>query len=160
MKNFKAINNHFVQLKRTNSNDANFKSLIILLDEDLHKINGTIQLAYNQHNVIDYIETVVVAYIDNVPVGCGCFKRFHDDSVEIKRMFVIENQRGKRIASAILEELEVWAKETGYSRSVLETGKKHHEALSLYKRFGYLITENYEPYINMDESVCMAKVLC
>jgi putative acetyltransferase len=146
-------------LKRTNSNDPDFKALIILLDEDLHKINGEIQAAYNQHNLLDFIETVVIAYIDGLPAGCGCFKKFDDKTVEIKRMFVTENQRCKGIASAILKELELWAGEIGYTHTVLETGKKHVEALSLYHRFGYMITDNYEPYVGMEESVCMGKRL-
>ncbi len=144
-------------LKRTNSNDSDFKALIVLLDEDLHKINGEIQAAYNQHNLLDFIETVVIAYIDGLPAGCGCFKKFDDKTVEIKRMFVTETQRCKGIASAILKELELWAREIGYTHTVLETGKKHTEALGLYHRFGYVITKNYEPYVGMPDSVCMRK---
>lgn len=148
-----------ILLKRTNSNDPDFKSLIVLLDQDLHKINGAIQSDYNQHNLLDYIETVVVAYLDGLPAGCGCFKKFDDHSVEIKRMFVTEDQRCKGVASAVLKELELWAAETGNTHTVLETGKKHGEALRLYDRFGYVITEKYEPYVDMEESVCMRKKL-
>ena len=146
-------------LKRTNSNDADFRSLIVLLDQDLYRINGEIQTDYDQHNMIDYIETVVVAYVDGIPAGCGCFKRFDENTLEIKRMFVTHEQRNKRIASSILTELELWAKEQGFAAAILETGKKHAEALHVYSRLGYVITENYEPYIGMDESVCMRKEL-
>jgi len=147
-------------LHRTDSNNPGFKSLIILLDNDLHKINGTMQSAYNQHNLLPFIDTVVIAYVNDLPAGCGCFKKFDDSTAEIKRMFVKENQRCKGIASAVLHELELWAKEIGYTYSVLETGKKHAAALHLYQqRFNYIVTEKYEPYVNMEESVCMRKEL-
>jgi putative acetyltransferase len=144
-------------LKKTNSNDPDFKSLVALLDRDLDKINGDLMLVYNEHNLLDFIETVVIAYIDGAPAGCGCFKNFNDDTAEVKRMFVTENQRCKGIASAILRALELWAKEIGYTYTILETGKLHLEAIRLYERFGYVVTENYEPYIGMEESVCMRK---
>lgn len=146
-------------LKRTNNNDPDFKSLVVLLDHDLDKINGDLMLVYSEHNLLDFIETVVVAYIDGVPAGCGCFKNFDGNTVEVKRMFVTENQRCKGIASAILKELELWAKEIGYTYIILETGKKHLEAIRLYERFGYVVTGNYEPYTDMEESVCMKKNL-
>jgi putative acetyltransferase len=146
-------------LKRTNSNDADFKSLIILLDGDLHKINGAIQSAYNEHNLLDFIETVVVSYIDGAPAGCGCFKKFDNDTIEIKRMFVRDDQRGKGIAAAILTELELWAGEIGYQRAVLETGLLHAEAIGLYKKFGYMVTENYPPYVDMPDSICFRKTI-
>ena len=159
MKNIYSGPGNSFKLKRTNSNDQDFKSLIVLLDNDLHKINGELMLIYSQHNIIDPIETVVIAYMDDAPVGCGCFKKFAIDTVEIKRMFVIENQRGKGIASAILTELELWAAEIGYTQTILETGKRHHEALGLYKRFGYAVIEKYEPYVDIEESICMGKKL-
>ncbi len=159
MKNINDSISNQLKLKRTNSNDTDFRLLIVLLDNDLDKINGELMLVYSEHNIIEYIETVVIAYIDNEPAGCGCFKRFANDAVEIKRMFVKEDHRCKGIASAIVKELEQWAGELGYTHTVLETGKRHYEALSLYKRLGYKITENYEPYIGMEESVCMAKTL-
>lgn len=148
------------QLKRTDSNNPDFKLLVTLLDQDLNKINGDIQSIYDQHNLINFIETVVITYLDGLPVGCGCFKKFDENTVEIKRMFVKEDQRCKGIASNILKELELWAKEIGYTRCVLETGKKHIEAIGLYQqRFDYTVTEKYQPYVDMDESVCMEKIL-
>ncbi|MDB5009356.1 MAG: family N-acetyltransferase [Mucilaginibacter sp.] len=144
-------------LKRTNSDDLHFKSLIVLLDKDLSERNGTIQLAYDSYNLLDFIETIVVAYINDMPVGCGCFKKFSDDTIEIKRMFVTPLHRGKGIASVILNELELWATEMGYTHAVLETGTRHHEAIRLYQHLGYIITENYGVYADMEDSVCMQK---
>ncbi|GAA6764944.1 hypothetical protein AAFH68_08780 [Flavobacterium sp. CGRL1] len=65
----------------------------------------------------------------------------------------------KGIASAILKELEIWAKEVGYTYTILETGKNQPEAINLYQKLNYTIIPNYPPYEEMDNSVCMKKTL-
>lgn len=147
-------------VKRTNSNHPDFRQLVKLLDENLLEINGSaMQNIYAKHNLIDFIETVVVAYANDAPAGCGCFKIFDADTIEIKRMYVDKPYRQKGIAFKILTELEQWAKELGYTYAVLETGKRHHEALALYNKMGYIITDNYGPYVDKEESICLRKPL-
>ena len=65
----------------------------------------------------------------------------------------------KGIASQVLTSLEQWAHELGFSRCVLETGKKQPEAIALYLKNGYTITPNYGQYIGVENSVCMKKIL-
>jgi len=92
--------------KRTDSNDNDFHSLVELLNKDLLDRYGELQVFYNQFNQIDNIPHVVIAYLDDEPVGCGCFKKFDDSSAEVKRMFVKDTARGKGIGGAVLTELE------------------------------------------------------
>ena len=87
------------------------------------------------------------------------FKEFDADTVEIKRMFVSTEKRGKGISKHILNELEKWAAELGYTKFILETGVKQLEAIGLYNRFGYKQIENYGQYIGKPLSVCMSKEL-
>lgn len=148
-----------ISLKRDNSNNAEFRKLILLLDQDLGGRYGKEQEVYDSHNVIEFIETVVVAYYDNQPAGCGCFKKYDDNTVEIKRMFVKPEFRGKGISKLVLKELENWGAQLGYSKSVLETGKKQLEAIGLYTKYGYNLIDNYGPYVGMPNSVCMQKNL-
>ena len=49
-------------------------------------------------------------------------------------MFTLPDYRGKGFAGTVLKELEIWAKELGYEKTVLETGKKQTEAVALYKK--------------------------
>ncbi len=49
-------------------------------------------------------------------------------------MFVHPDHRKKGFASAILKELEIWAKEIGYAYTILETGKNQPEAINLYQK--------------------------
>lgn len=148
-----------VTIKRTDSSDAGFRSLINQLNADLRERNGNIMDIYDGHNLIGQIDTVVVACLDNQPVGCGCFKHYDDDSVEIKRMFVRPDARGNGISRMILNELEAWAKSLGFSYTVLETGGKQSEALGLYKRAGYINIPTYPPYVDLPDSICFKKSL-
>jgi len=146
-------------IKRTDSNDADFNKLIRLLDHELWNIMNEVQATYDQYNKVPDLPTVVLAYDNNEVVGCGCFKKFDDTTVEIKRMFVVPESRGKNVATTVLAELEKWAKELNYTNAVLETGKKMTPANRLYQKNGYTITDNYGQYIGLPESVCMKKDL-
>jgi len=147
-----------IKLLRCNSNNKEFRDLVILLDKDLNSMYGILQAQYEKFNKIESIETVVVAYQDKIPIGCGCFKKFDTSSVEIKRMFVKKENRGKGIAKMILTELERWAKENGNITSFLETGIKQHKAISFYTNFGYKRIENFGQYFGNNNSICMSKV--
>ena len=146
-------------LKRTTSDDKDFSSLITRLDLDLQSRYGSTQDEFDQYNVIENLHTVVIVYEDHEPLGCGCFKKFSDDTVELKRMYVTNEQRGKGIGALVLTELEKWIVELDYNMIVLETGTKQPEAIQLYKKQGYRIIPNYAPYTGNDLSICMKKQL-
>ncbi len=147
------------RLKRTNSDDIDFINLVVLLDQDLKIRDGEDHTFYNQFNKIDKIKHVIVFYENDVAVGCGAFREKESDTVEVKRMFVNPDYRKRGIAAAVLKELENWAAELNYTYTILETGKKQPEAISLYQKSGYTIIPNYPPYEEMDNSVCMKKTL-
>ncbi|KQO27916.1 GNAT family acetyltransferase [Flavobacterium sp. Leaf82] len=148
-----------ISLKRTDSDDIDFKKLVVLLDQDLKIRDGEDHLFYNQFNKTDKIKHVIVFYENDIAVGCGAFREKESDTVEIKRMYVHPDHRKKGIASQVLKALELWAAEIKYPYTVLETGKKQPEAIALYQKSGYSIIPNYPPYEKMDNSVCMKKTL-
>ncbi|MBK5270611.1 MAG: GNAT family N-acetyltransferase, partial [Bacteroidia bacterium] len=151
--------NKLLTIKRTNGGDEDFNLLIQQLDIELWTIMNEVQATYDKFNKVPEIKTVVVAYENNKPVASGCFKKFADDTVEIKRMYVVPDLRRKGVAEAVLNELETWAKELKFTKAVLETGKRMTSASNLYKKCGYTVTENYGQYIGLEESVCMMKKL-
>jgi putative acetyltransferase len=148
-----------MELFRTTSENPDFRKLIYALDEDLYKRNGEAQLQYRQYNQVDSIDHVVLIYYEEKPVGCGCYKRFDDQTVEVKRMFVLPELRGKQLAARMLQELEKWAIEEGNTAAVLETGHRQVEAIRLYTVAGYSLTANYGQYIGMENSICYRKEL-
>uniref|UniRef100_UPI00404B8143 GNAT family N-acetyltransferase n=1 Tax=Gelidibacter sp. TaxID=2018083 RepID=UPI00404B8143 len=146
-------------LKRTNSSDEDFIHLVTFLDADLKIRDGEDHDFYNQFNKIDNLKYCIVAYTDGIAVGCGAIKPFDAESMEVKRMYVLPNYRGKGIAITLLKDLENWATELNYNKCVLETGIKQPEAIALYTKSGYQVTENYGQYIGIVNSVCFEKVL-
>ena len=146
-----------ISIKRTNSDDSNFQSLVRELDKDLAIRDGADHTFYAQYNKIDAIKHVVVAYENDAAIGCGAMKAFDKNAMEVKRMFVPLENRGKGIASIVLAELETWANELGYEKCVLETGLKQPEAIRLYEKNGYAKIPNYGQYIGIDNSVCFEK---
>ncbi len=100
---------------------------------------------------------VVVAYSGEIPVACGAIKEFDAETMEVKRMFTADDHRGKGLARQVLNELEIWALELGYSKCILETGKRLPDAVRLYQKNGYLPIPNYGQYVTMVNSVCFEK---
>lgn len=148
-----------IVIKRTKGDDIDFRNMVKALDEGLYLRNGDSQAQYEQYNQIDKIRNAIVIYYMGEAVGCGCFKPFDSETIEIKRMFVSPNLRGLGFAFKILQALESWAIEEGNKNAVLETGVRQLEAQSLYKKAGYSLTENYGQYIGMKDSICYRKRL-
>ena len=148
-----------MKLKRTDSDDLDFRKLVVDLDKYLAEVDGEEHSYYAQFNGIAEIPNVIVAYEGDEPVGCGAFKRYDDSTVEIKRMYVAPDHRGKRIGAQILSELEAWASELGFESTILETGQKQVAAIRLYKNNSYEVIPNYDQYAGVENSICMKKFL-
>ena len=145
-------------LLRTSSANPYFRQLVHDLDRYLAIRNGAANDFFVQFNQIDSLKQVVVAYLNNIPVGCGAIKPYDEQSMELKRMFVPSSQRGKGVASAVLRELESWAKELGATRCILETGRDMQDAVNLYQKCGYTIIPNYGQYTDVEDSICFEKI--
>jgi N-acetylglutamate synthase-like GNAT family acetyltransferase len=96
-----------IKLLRTDSENADFRALVALLDADLAIRDGAEHAFYAQFNKINKIRHVVVAMENEIAVGCGAFKDYEKETAEIKRMYVREENRGRGIAGLILAELEI-----------------------------------------------------
>lgn len=148
-----------IVLKRTDTADKDFQHLVTCLDYELWVELKEDQATYDGFNKVPDIKTAIVVYANDEPVGCGCFKKYDSQTIEIKRMFVQKAWRGKGVSKRILNALEQWAVEKGYRYAVLETSIHFDAAKSLYRTNGYNIIPNYPPYVGLEESVCMRKSL-
>ncbi|CAN1545178.1 WecD Histone acetyltransferase HPA2 and related acetyltransferases [Flavobacteriaceae bacterium] len=146
-----------IRIVKTTSENPDFLSLIKTFDVYLWDRYPELKTNYWGNNIIELNRNVVVIYLDEKPVACGCFKKYDKNTIEIKRMFVAPEARGLGLAQRILQELEQWSLELGYSISILETLYKQQEAISLYQKVGYEIVDNYEPYVGLENSICMRK---
>lgn len=148
-----------ISVRRVSRDHADLLELVRLLDADLNSRYGIVQAQYDQFNSLATVDAAVVANWSGQPVGCGCYRRMDETTVEIKRMFVRPENRGSGAATRLLAELERWAIEAGFTRAVLETGIKNPEAIRFYTKSGYSRIENYGQYAGMENSICMAKSL-
>lgn len=144
---------------RTTSSNPDFEKLVVLLDRYLAILDGDDHAFYAQFNKSNLLKNAIVYYENNQPVAIGAYKEYDKETVEMKRMFTLPECRGKGIGFKMLNELENWAKEEGYYNAVLETGHLQKDAIHLYQKSGYEITENYGQYIGVENSVCMKKKL-
>jgi GNAT superfamily N-acetyltransferase len=101
----------------------------------------------------------LIAFVDDVAVGCGAARLLSNTEAEIKRMYVMPTTRGHGIGRVILDALEAKAREIGATRLVLETGERQPEALALYRRAGFVPIPNFGEYADSPLSLCMAKDL-
>ena len=145
----------------TNSENSDFITLGQMMDKEVDNyINPTEveKFAYS----LDNIENCFVAYNNNQPVGCGCFKPFKLSIAELHKVYTIPAYRANGVCHAIIKNIEKVAKSCGYKTLVLETSKEMQSSspsVKVYEKLGYKIIKNFPPYIDENESICMAKDL-
>ncbi|MFH6998975.1 GNAT family N-acetyltransferase [Flavobacterium sp. FlaQc-57] len=149
--------NSRIKVVKTTSENPDFIALIKTFDAFLWERYPELKKEYWGNNIIEFNSNVVLIYLDEKAVGSGCFKKYSENKVELKRMFVAPEARGLGLAQLVIKELELMAKDQGFEVLILETLYKQIEAIGLYQKVGFEIVENYEPYVGLKNSVCMSK---
>ena len=90
----------------------------------------------------------VIARVRGRPVGCGAVKVNGKQPAEFKRMWIAKESRGLGLGKRLLDVLENQARTAGAPAVRLETNRTLTEAISMYRRSGYVEIEpfNDEPY--------------
>ena len=103
----------------------------------------------------------LVADVDGEPAACGAVKFCNgaERYGEIKRVFVAEEHRGKRLAISIIDRLEAKLIANDIRLVRLEAGPLQPEALGLYRRLGYAECGPFGDYVADPLSVFMQKRL-
>lgn len=144
---------------RTNSGNKDFQRLAAALDADLRIRDGENHAFYARLNKIDFLENVLMAYQNDRAAGCGAIRHCAAASIEIKRMYVVPDQRRQGIAQFILKNLEDWTLALHCQKCVLETGSNQPEAISFYKKNGYAVIPSFGLYKGSSNSICFEKNL-
>ena len=84
----------------------------------------------------DGVLFLVARDVDGKACGCAALVR-RDGYGEIKRMMVVDAQRGRGIGRKLLEQLAMFARMSGVGVLRLETGIHQPEAIKLYEGFGF-----------------------
>ena len=83
------------------------------------------------------------AEIDGKPVGCIGVRPLADGTCEIKRLYVVPEQRGHGLGRKLVLAAITAAREIGYRRMLLDTLPKMPMALKLYREMGFRDTPPY-----------------
>lgn len=150
-----------MNVKYTDGSNEDFITLCHQLDVYLNDLVGgeANRAQYIRYNALLDIHDVWVAYLDHCPVGCASYRKISSDVAEIKRVYVHAACRCRGIAKHLIAELETYARQQGYRKLLLETGRPLVAATQLYQRLGYVQVDRYGPYVDMPESICMEKLL-
>jgi putative acetyltransferase len=133
--------------------------LVARLDAELDQRYPGVRGQFSAANTLADHATFLVASLGGRPVGCGAFRPLDESAVEVKRMFVAPDCRGRGLARRLLAELEERARRAGYTLARLETGVRQPEAIGLYESAGYRRIPNYGIYAGNADSACFEKSL-
>jgi len=79
----------------------------------------------------------IVLLRDERPIAMGAYKRYDENTAELKRIWTDSALRRQGLAQKVVQELERLALNQGYTRVFLTTGFRQPEAVKLYLSQGY-----------------------
>ena len=137
-----------MKFQRTDGKNKDFIENCRLLDMDLdRRVGKKIERdKYKKYNQLDEIKEAIVVYEGKRVIGGGAIRRYDDETIELKRVFVHTEYQGRGIGSRLVALLMEWAIELGYKKMVLETGELLAESCAVYKKLGFQVIPNYGPY--------------
>lgn len=146
-----------VCIRKTNGTDHDFKYLNARLNEYIA------EALYGRDTKIKFeplhrprcMDFVMVLYVNNRPVGCGAYRKINDQTAELKKFFLKDGYRGKKLSKLIMDELLSTCKENGYNTVLLETRDRLDASIALSQSAGFEEIPNYPPYDDIDDAVCM-----
>lgn len=150
-----------VEYKWTDGTNETFHRFYSITEEYYSKIVGGAEnrKSFIPYNISESIQDVLIAYIDDFPVGCSGLKKYSKKDIEIKRVWVEPKYRAHHIATHMMEIIERKAKQLGFQRTILQTREIMADAVRLYIKLGYYRIDNYPPYHELDGAICFAKDL-
>lgn len=104
------------------------------------------------------VHTVILIDDDGTPVAHAALRPWNDE-LEVKKVFVSADARGRGLSRAIMAELERVAVERGIHSLILQTGDLQGPAIALYLSMGYEQVPVYGKYTAIPFALCYRKVL-
>lgn len=151
-----------LEFHRAELSSAAAAALIAALNAELSAVYpepGATHFRLEAGEVLEGRGAFLVGYAGRRPLACGAVRRLDAETVEIKRMYVVPEERGRGIGRQLLRALESEARRLGALRIVLETGTRQAAARALYESVGFGPIPPYGEYVGSPVSVCMEKRL-
>ncbi|MBN4065719.1 GNAT family N-acetyltransferase [Candidatus Amoebophilus asiaticus] len=80
---------------------------------------------------------LLIANIENKPVGCVAFRKINEKVCEMKRLYVKAEYKGKRVGKALVDQIITESKNTGYEFMRLDTHPWMVQAKEIYRQAGF-----------------------
>lgn len=90
-----------------------------------------------QANYFESGGTFLVAINNEQVIGSGALRKLDDKTVELKRMWLLEEYHGQGIGYRIILELFDFVRGKGYSHVRLQTSPEQVRALEFYRKVGF-----------------------
>ncbi|XP_078689292.1 N-acetylaspartate synthetase-like [Branchiostoma floridae x Branchiostoma belcheri] len=84
-------------------------------------------------------------------IGTIALHRTSDNAAKLKRMTVLPRFRGRGVATRLMKHCEEYCGTQGVERIHLRTSQFQQDAVRLYLKFGYTITEKFTFSLNMEK---------
>jgi ribosomal protein S18 acetylase RimI-like enzyme len=86
---------------------------------------------------------ILLCYENNIAAGCVGLRRLENNICEMKRLYLRNEFRGTGIGRKLAEKIIDKATEFGYEKMRLDTIDTMKEAISLYKKLGFIEIKPY-----------------
>ncbi len=98
----------------------------------------------------------LVAWSEDLPIGCVSLRRMSADVAEFKRLWVDPDARGQGLGRRLMRAAETRARDFGYAHAKLDSNTVLTEAVALYRSDGWTETE---PHTGAPANIWMSKRL-
>ena len=146
-----------MELRFVEPTSTDYAMLANKLDEYYFSLVGDVHLRYADANRPQNMACILVAYEQNTPVGCGCWKKADENTAEVKRIYVLPEYRRQGVASAIIGMLEDNIRAAGYRQILLETARTTGDSQALYLSLGYREIDYYGSPAGAENCRCFLK---
>lgn len=106
----------------------------------------------------EMVETFLV-HDGDVVVGHTALRTYRPEALEVKKVFVPAQFRGRGISRVLMAEAERLARVRGIPTLVLQTGMLQTGAIALYEKLGYRVVAPFRGYDVIPFGVCYEKQL-
>lgn len=121
-------------------------SLILFLQECLPQSGRKLELNGRHKmycNIDTYFESFWCLFDEKNIIGTVALKKLDEEKCELKSLYLLQKYHGKGLGEHLLKITILKAQENGYKEMYLDTLSTSKEAISLYKKMGFVITERY-----------------